>query len=347
MKKLVMTLMASSVLTANVALADTTVYGKINLSVNQTQVEEGGTDTQDNLELVSHASRLGFKGDTEITEALKAIAKIEYEVSADGDGLKNAVNGEREEIFTARNVYVGVEGDWGQFIGGRKDTPLKTLGKKAELFNDYYLGDIKNALEGENRVSNMVQYASPEMAGVKVYAMGVLGEESGVEVKDNPSSPEDESAQNDRNSVDGFSIVADYSLDNFTVGLGFDSDVDKRDLIRLAANYTFADSVTLGALVQSSEISDEDKYGVADETGYVASLAWKLDSWKLKVQYAAADIDEDADKDAEKISLVLGADYKLAKTTKVYGYFASDEQTDTAGVKEEQSTFGLGLEHKF
>ncbi len=340
MKKLVMTLMASSVLTANVALADTTVYGKINLSVNQTQVEEGGTDTQDNLELVSHASRLGFKGDTEITEALKAIAKIEYEVSADGDGLKNAVSGEREEIFTARNVYVGVEGDWGQFIGGRKDTPLKTLGKKAELFNDYYLGDIKNALEGENRVSNMVQYASPDMAGVKVYAMGVLGEESGVE-----SAPGLD--DNDRDSVDGFSIVADYSLDNFTVGLGFDSDVDKRDLIRLAANYTFADSVTLGALVQSSEISDEDKYGVADETGYVASLAWKLDSWKLKVQYAAADIDEDADKDAEKTSLVLGADYKLAKTTKVYGYFASDEQTDTAGVKEEQSTFGLGLEHKF
>ena len=342
MKKITLTLAAASIMTANIAMADAKVYGKINLSVNKVEEKEDGNKTEDNLQLESHASRLGFKGDSEISENLKALAKIEYEVSADGDALKNAATGQREEIFTARNVYVGVEGGWGQVIAGRADTPVKTLGKKAELFNDYILGDIKNALEGENRVSNMVQYASPEMSGIKLYAMGVLGEENGVDEGE------------DRDSVDGFSLVADYSMDNFTIGLGVDSDVDKRDLIRLAANFTIADSVTLGALVQTSEIADEDENGVADETGYVASVAWKIDSWKLKAQYAAAEIDVEAgdDEDNEKTSLVLGADYKLAKTTKVYAYYAMDEQElwstdDVARVETEQSTFGLGLEHKF
>ena len=332
MKKITLTLAAASVMAANVAIADAKVYGKVNLSVNQVEEKADKETVEDNLQLVSHASRLGFKGDTAITESLKALAKIEYEVAADGDLFGEST----ENVFKARNVYVGVEGDsWGQVIAGRADTPVKTLGKKVEVFNDYFLGDIKNALEGENRVSNMIQYASPTMSGFTVYAMGVLGEEDGV------------TDGEDRDSVDGFSVVADYSADIFSVGLGYDSDVDKRDLLRLAGNVAVTDAVTLGALYQTSEINDEDENGVADESGYALSVAWKIDSWKLKAQYAAADIDKDADDDAEKTSLVLGADYKLAKATKVYGYFAADEQTDTAGVKDEQSTFGLGLEHKF
>ncbi len=110
MKKLALTAIAASVMTANVAFAEADVYGKVNLSLNKIDAETNSTDTQDNIELVSHASRLGFKGDAAVTEGLKALAKIEYEVAADGD----LFGANTENVFKARNVYVGVKGDaWG------------------------------------------------------------------------------------------------------------------------------------------------------------------------------------------------------------------------------------------
>ena len=85
MKKITLTLAAASVMSANVAIADAKVYGKVNLSVNQVEEKADKETVEDNLQLVSHASRLGFKGDTAITESLKALAKVEFEVAADGD----------------------------------------------------------------------------------------------------------------------------------------------------------------------------------------------------------------------------------------------------------------------
>ena len=347
MKKLVMTLVATSVLTANVAMAETKVYGKINLSVNQTQVEVDGTDTQDNFELVSHASRLGFKGDAEIIEGLTALAKIEYEVAADGDRFKSKnANTSNDSPFKARNVYVGVEGGWGQALAGRKDTPLKLLGKKADQFNDYKMGDIKAVVEGENRENNMIQYASPTMAGFKIIAATVLQEEDGV------------NSDEDSGLADSYSVVVDYKISDFSVGLGHDTNVDGLDVNRVAADWKIA-GFKFGALVQLSELNDSTS--VSDETAYVVSASYKLDSWKFKAQYGAATIDVNRDDDDKKSMAVIGVDYKLAKTTKVYGYYAMNDETiyskvsDAVGstpaiyadVEEKGNTFGLGLEHKF
>lgn len=65
-----------------------------------------------------------------------------------------------------------------------------------------------------------------------------------------------------------------------------------------------------------------------------------------------SETDKGLKSDAEATQSVLGVDYKLAKTTKVYGYYALVDSTsayDLAAAKteEKQSTLGLGLEHKF
>ena len=44
------------------------------------------------------------------------------------------------------------------------------------------------------------------------------------------------------------------------------------------------------------------------------------------------------------VAMALGADYKLAKASKVYTYF-SQVEADKGG--DEDSTFGIGMEHKF
>ena len=343
MKKIVMTAVASSIMLANFVMADTDVYGKINLSLNSVQAEENGDDTLDSIEVVSHASRLGFKGDIDITDNLKALAKIEYQVAADGDLFDLDKDGVNDSPFKARNVYVGVEGNWGQAIAGRKDTPYKTLGKKADQFNDYFLGDIGSLVTGEERVSNMIQYKTPTMAGVTVAIMGVAGEESGIDETSTGGN------KNDKNGIDGFSGVVDYKLATFSVGLGLDSDIDGLDGVRLAADWKIA-GFKFGALVQKSEESDSNA-AQSDQTGVVVSASYKLENWIFKAQYGMSETDKGFDKDYEGSLATIGADYKLSKTTKVYGYLSQlDEKAyDVASAKTDETsqTLGLGLEHKF
>jgi predicted porin len=328
MNKLTMTLIATSVLSANITLAETKVYGKINLSLNKVDEELNKVDVEDNFQLVSHASRLGFKGDADILDGLKALAKIEYEVGAD-DGKAD------DDELKARNIYVGVQGDWGRVIAGHFDTPLKSLSKKADQFNDYFLGDLKEVVSGEDRIADVIQYSSPSMSGVKVHALAQAGEDSELS-GDNPG---------DDNGINGFSVVVDWGMDNFSVGLGANSNIKGRDTIRLATNWDVAEALTLGALLQTSENNDSDD-GTADETGVVVSLAYKIDAWKLKAQYGMSEIDEDTDDNLEKTQIVLGADYKIAKTTKAYGYLALNDQ-EQGDAEAFENTFGIGLEHKF
>ena len=63
---------------------------------------------------------------------------------------------------------------------------------------------------------------------------------------------------------------------------------------------------------------NEDNLGTKDESGYFVSAAYKLDNnITLKAQYGA--IEDDVDGDEEQ-TLSLGADYKLAKNTKVFAF---------------------------
>ena len=62
---------------------------------------------------------------------------------------------------------------------------------------------------------------------------------------------------------------------------------------------------------------------------------------KLKAQYGLTK----ADLSDEELTLIgVGADYKLAKSSKVYAYFSQVEQ-DLGD--QEDTTFGVGFEHKF
>ena len=116
------------------ALADATIYGKANVSFQST--DEGGDSI---TEVVSNASRIGFKGSESLSDGLKAIYKFEFEVQVD-DGEKD------DKTFTQRNIYVGLQSDSkGTVIIGKFDTPLKVAQKKVDLFSDLE-GDIKSIL---------------------------------------------------------------------------------------------------------------------------------------------------------------------------------------------------------
>ena len=129
------------------------VYGKANVSLNHTDASNSDT-----LKLNSNASRIGVKGSYEISEGLKAIYKFEYETFID-DGEGSG------KTFKQRNIYAGFQGGFGTIIAGKHDTPTKLAQGKIDLFNDLPNADIKNVIQGENRVSNIVMYSTPKTNG--------------------------------------------------------------------------------------------------------------------------------------------------------------------------------------
>ncbi|EON93395.1 outer membrane porin [Marinobacter lipolyticus SM19] len=325
-KQLLALAIGSMVVAPSVAMADKgpIVYGKANVSY-----ENQDNDVEDTWKLQSNASRLGVKGDLDLDfNQIKAIYKAEFEISID-DGDKDG------ETFSQRNIYGGFAHDaMGTLIAGKFDTPLKVSQGKVDQFNDLQ-GDIKNIMAGENRTSNMVQYSTPSFADALSVNVALI-------------PGEDQEEGTDENGVaDAVSSSIVFDKGMFYGALAYDSEIedelvadstmDGRLNILRATGLVRLDMFEFGALYQLAEEED----GEGEEDSYLISGAVKFDRVKLKAQYGLTK----ADLSDEELTLIgVGADYKLAKSSKVYAYFAQVEQ-DLGD--QEDTTFGVGFEHKF
>lgn len=282
---------------------DAEFYGKINVSLQATD-----ENNDDKTELRSNASRIGLRGGAQLNDAntLHAIYQIEYEVQTD-DGDKD------DRTLTQRNTYVGLAGSWGSVIGGKHDTPTKLIQKDVDLFSDLD-ADIDILFRGDVRADNIVMYSSPELYGFTGSLAVVASEEDDVE--------------------DGFSGSLAYEKDSLYFGVSYDHEVEGYDVTRVAAQYRYQD-LTLGALWEESELADGH---ASSDDGYVLSAAYALGKTTLKAQWGESDIHAEG---ADNYS--VGADYKLADSTKVFTFY-SDLEDD---LDNESSWGGIGLEHRF
>ena len=318
MRKLLLTL---AILVTPYSLAsgpiDGKVYGKANLSVvNQ------DFGSYDEWTLNSNASRLGLKGKTEISDGLEIVYQAEYEICIDSGDCKG-------QTFKQRNTFVGIKGGFGMVLVGKHDSPTKLAAGKVDLFNDLE-GDIKNAFEGENRLSNIIAYTSPTMNGFTTTLAMIPGEGADV----------DQDGQDDTGLSDGLSYSVNYTKDSIYLAIAGDQDVDKQDLLRFVAQYQI-DALKLGVMYQQNE----DNLGTKDESGYFVSAAYKLDNnITLKAQYGTIEDDVDGDKEQ---TLSLGADYKLAKNTKIFAFYTNNTDSAIDSNDDEFSALGIGMEHKF
>ena len=122
MKKTLLALVIASLPAA--AFADVTVYGKANVAIqNADEVADS------RVELVSNASRIGLKGGEDINSSLKVIYQFEYQTEVD-DGMNGS------QTFGQRNIFLGLQGTAGTFIGGHFDTPTKVAQEKVDLFSN-------------------------------------------------------------------------------------------------------------------------------------------------------------------------------------------------------------------
>ena len=286
-----------------------TVYGKLWISV-ESQDTASGTE----VDMVSNASRLGIKGSMDFGEGIEAIYQAEYEI----DPVDGTADESKDRTFKQRNSFVGLKGSVGTIFLGKHDTATKKSQKKIDLFNDL-AGDIKNILQGENRMSDLVGYTTPKINGFSATFNAIKGTEG----------------LGDDSIGDSTSTSISYDSENFYIALAFDSELKGYDSTRLTLQIPFNRS-QLGIMFQDSENLSKGE----EENGYVISFSQKVgDKGTLKFQQAESDMKLDSGK-----QFSFGYDYKLSSKAKAFFFF-----TDLSGdnTSKEKEITGIGFEYKF
>ncbi len=289
--------------------AEPTVYGKLLISV-----ESQDTLSGNEVDMVSNASRLGVKGSMDFGEGLEAIYQAEYEIDP-VDGTADEKNG---RTFKQRNSFIGIKGSYGTLFLGTHDTALKKSQSKIDLFNDL-AGDIKNILQGENRMSDFIGYTTPTLGdGFSATFNAIKGTE-----------------EEDNSIGDSTSVSLNYKTKSFYAAIAFDSELKGYDTTRISFQVPL-NRTQLGFIYQDTKELSSD----LEEDGYVLSLSQKIGKKGVfKIQLAESDMKMGSGKQTS-----IGYDYKLSEKAKAFIFY-----TDLSGesLSKEKEISALGFEYKF
>ena len=291
------------------------LYGKVHLSLDSSDPDVSGEDTQTSVS--NNSSRIGFRGQHQINDALKL--KWQYESSVDV--------AETGGSFATRNSYLGLQGGFGEVLIGHYDTPSKTLGSKWAMFSDT-AGDrrvILGAYSGygnklNDRGENAILYRN-KFGNVALNAMYSTS---------NPTT--EVSGDLDDNDSDLTSVSLTYKNDNLTIGaavenwsLDPENDAVEVDNLRIAASYKM-NAVKFGAIYESTD-SDDD---VFNRDAYGLNVSYKLNKQTdVRAQYMVADDYKNVD-DSGATQLAIGVFNKLDKATQIYAVYTSTDNEDNA-----------------
>ncbi len=336
------------------ALADVEVYGKMKVSVNFDSNDSDPDATKDDskISVLSNNSRIGVRGSEDLGAGLKAIYTWENQVQVD----------EGEWRTQARDTYVGLAGDWGKLMLGRKNTPHKQSTRSLDPFVDT-VGDYNTVILTDRRMSNTIYYWSPDMNGL-VVAAGFAPDYADDDLPDSTPSAADIAADGvNSQEQTGFSGMATYSAGPlFLAGayevLGESSSVvngntyEDLESLKFGASYKFGD-----AKINFVYANDDAGGNNNDRDQIYFSGTYKMGSTVWKAAFGQiADLGNSSNTGADFIA--LGASQWLSKKTEVYAIYAaiSNDTNSSFGLKlgpapaaagKDVSSFAIGIHHNF
>jgi predicted porin len=344
-KTLLAIAVGSTLLATSVASAAPTVYGRFNLALDsqkdEIDLDFGTEDRTIKLRDNNNSSRLGVKGKEELGMGdLSVIYQLEYGIDPDGS---------ESNVFSKRNIYVGLQGGFGKLTAGYYDTLVKNVGGEVDQFGDT-VGDITRLMRGETRTGNQITYVAPKFGNVVLSASVQLGE--GRTASDNVNDVEDGIA-------DTFYLSAEYEgdaiyaaiayADNEPGSMRFDGSSSAKDILRVVGKYSWS-AFEIGGLYQTAEGIDQTgglNGSDFQEDSWLISGAWKTGDWKLKAQLGETEGDFTG---VTRMMVGIGADYKLSKaaTTQVYYVSYEDQDRVVNGITDPTTdTFGVAFIYKF
>ncbi len=349
MKKHIIAVAVAAAFAAPVAMADTTLYGLANMSLDYIGVESDAKNPSDsNFNVQSGSSRIGVKGSEKISSDLSAVYQAEFGVNMS----------EGSTALTSRNQYVGLSSkSVGTFIAGRHDTPLKSAVAKYDLFGDQVgdNGNVAGAKYGTSagfnlRTPNTIAYITPNLAGFNA-TLAYVAEHDQVAVTDGY----------DNNSNDAFSVSAGYAfkeLFNVTAAYELHNQKEaklgrgKEDAWMLGAGVNVAGFKVNGLYQQMKSFDETNNKTNVFGLGAAYTFGKKH---TVKGQWYQADSDSLADK---RNMFALGYDFAMGKQTTLFAAYAYGDNgqatwkdghngaTPIHGTQD-SNAFSVGMKYKF
>jgi len=346
MKKLLAIAVASALLAPAAAMADTTLYGHLNASVNNTKTTTtvGGVSTSvtDNT-VDSNASRIGIKGSTALDNGMDAIYGLEYGINLDGANGSGAGNTQvvtAGSTLQARNTFVGLKGKFGTVLAGRHDTPAKLATAGLDVFADTK-ADMNNIIVADTeRVDNAVAYINkfgPVTAAV-AHSTGV-----------NAAALSETGGLGEANTA-----MVSYGNGPWTASLGHTTIASVRQNTNLGLGWKSEAGHNVGLVYETAKAGANGgaAFGVkgganGKDTNVYLGGGYKVGNVMLKAAYG-----QGKSKDATGASTggtqkleTIGADYSLAKSTKLYALLSDNKNAArtalTASDKVQTASVGL------
>lgn len=376
MKKLIALAVAALPLAA---MADVTLYGNIEASVEGGKSngysfaqEKNSSKLKSGVRIDDTGSYIGFKGNEDLGNGLKAIWQVEQGLNIDGTTGSGSGNG-YNNTWATRDSFVGLTGDFGTVRLGRLSTYLNSDMEKYDAWI-YGAGvngaTITSANTLDGRVNNAIRYDSPNLAGFKFTALYGTDEKRGY------------TADNSRTNQGIWNIGLGYENSGYFVDAGYVGYMDQNysegsgngdksgNYWRIEGGYNANNLLVAAAYGQSklygtnSPILSSALKGV-DLTKLTGAQLNSLANAEIKAQEAALtlgytigaftpkftyarvwDIKENGVKidDSSLNQYVVGVDYALSKRTTTYAsYGYVDHKADVSS----EQTFAVGVQHKF
>ncbi|MBZ6073128.1 porin [Aeromonas schubertii] len=248
------------------------------------------------------SSRLGWSGKVQLDSIWSAIAKTEWQVSAENSANK----------FDSRHIYVGFDGSqYGKIIFGQTDTAFYDVLEPTDIFNEW--GDAGNFYDG--RQEGQVIYSN-QIGGFKGKLSYQTNDDVAVKVTDVGQAIKDDAIYGtDTKRNYGYAAAAGYDFDfglGFNAGYAYSDMESKSDSSKngdkkewaLGAHYAiggfyFAGVYTQGDLnyTKTTAGADKDK-----GRGYELAASYNVDAWTFLAGYNF--------KEAKKGSNLNGSEYK-------------------------------------
>jgi len=354
-KKLLAAAVAAAVVAAPAAFAENTIYGKMHASIDAIDYE---SSNEDNYEVNSRASRLGFKGSEDLGGGLKAIYQIELGIdinssNTDGQGASADYGPFGSKT---RNTFVGLSGDWGTFLVGRHDTPAKMAFYAAgnERLGDSVIDlNLGNNLSGdpstnapigvfhEYRANDAIAYVSPNFSGFTFVGAVMPGED------DIDANLPD----GDRDGIaDHYSVGGMYKGNGLKASVGYasyDLVSEDYDVLQVGASYTM-NNFSIGAQYEDSDNPGGDK---ADYTAWAVTGKYTFGNNAISAVYTSSEFTTAAigDGELDRGGWGIAAEHDFSKRTKVYAAYAAGEYdySNSPNSDEDDDVFSLGMIHNF
>ena len=342
MKKIIAAAVAAAIIApASAIAAGPTLYGKLHMGLGYIS-NDAATNEYKSMNLASNSSRIGVKGSEDLGNGMTAGYLIEWSVGMDGGG-----------DLGQRNRAITLSGGFGTALLGRWDTPMKSLGRKVDLFGERY-GDTRQLTRSaslmDNRQNNVVAYVTPNMSGFNATLAYVLDVTS---------------ATGDDTDQDAFSMNAIYSNGPIMVGAGY-TNVMADAIVNNESDWRLAGSFKMGAakiVASYTDVSDGTGAKGNDYAVWQLGGAFDFGSNTVKLQYSDKGEGVDGSNDGADV-LALGLEHKMSKRTMVYvdyGILDNDSGSNIAfmsgigngsgtpagGAGTSPDGFGLGIIHKF